>query len=276
MIASTFSRSWDTAWSHIAVFVPKFIGFLIILVIGYFVAKLLARLLNAVLERVGFDGWVERGGVKQALARSRYDASDILAKIVFWAVMLFVLQLAFGVFGPNPISDIIHGIIAFLPNIFVAILILVIAGAIGRAVAELIESTLGGVSGGTVLARVAGVAILAVGVFAALDQLHIARPIVDGLFYALLALVVGAGVIAIGVGGIPTMRRYWERWSGQLESKTAEARRAVEQRRVRADSYSGSSRGATTSPMQAQTQEVVDVREQGVRVIRPDEPTRQP
>ncbi|MGH8887972.1 MAG: hypothetical protein ACRDYX_23000 [Egibacteraceae bacterium] len=55
------------------------------------------------------------------MARSRHDASDLVSKLVYYALMLFVLQLAFGVFGPNPVSDIIRSIIAFLPKVFVAI-----------------------------------------------------------------------------------------------------------------------------------------------------------
>ncbi len=224
------SRGLNDAWTRIATFVPKFVAFLLILIIGYIVAKILSRIVNAVLERVGFDRWVERGGVRAALARSKYDASDILAKVVFWAGFLFVLQLAFGVFGPNPVSDLIHGLISFLPNVFVAILILVITAAVARVVVELLQSVLGAVSGGDILAKVAGFAILAVGFFAALDQLRIAPRIVTGLFYALLALVVGAGIVAFGGGGIPVARRYLERGATRLEGKSAEVRDQVQQK----------------------------------------------
>lgn len=232
MLASTFSRSWSAAWEHIATFVPKFLGFLIILVVGYFVAKLLSRVLNSVLERVGFDRAVERGGLRQVLAKSKYDPSDILATIVFWAVFLFVLQLAFGVFGPNPISDLIRGIIAFLPNIFVAIVILVIAGALAKVVSDLLQSVLGSVGGGEWIARGAGIAILAIGFFAALNQLKIAPAIVNGLFYAILAVIVGSAIIAIGVGGIPTMRQYWQRASQRMEQKGSEVKQAVQQQQA--------------------------------------------
>jgi hypothetical protein len=223
-LAIDFQRGWNDAWARIAAFLPKLVGFILILIIGYFVAKLLARVVNSVLERVGFDGWVERGGLRQTLAKSKYDPSDILAKVAFWASFLFVLQLAFGVFGPNPISDLIHGIIAFLPNVFVAILILVIAGALAKAAADLLQSVLGAVAGGEWMARGAGIAILAIGLFAALNQLQIAPAIVNGLFYAILAVIVGAAVISIGVGGIPTMRTYWERSATRLEAKGAEVR----------------------------------------------------
>jgi hypothetical protein len=222
-----FEGGWEAAWTRIATFVPKFVAFLLILVIGYFVAKLVANLLNRVLERVGFDRWVERGGLRTALAKSKYDPSDILAKVVFWAAFLFVLQLAFGVFGPNPISDLIEGIIAFLPNIFVAIVILVIAGALARAVTDILQSTLSGVSGGEWMARGAGIAILAIGVFAALNQLRIAPAIVNGLFYAILAIIVGSAIVAVGGGGIRTMQRYWERSAARLEAKGSEIKQEV-------------------------------------------------
>src|SRR5215212_3715334 len=116
--------------------------------------------------------------------------------------MLFVLQLAFGIFGSNPISELLRGLIAYLPNIFVAILILVIAAAIARAVTDLLSSLLGAVQGGQLLARGAGIAILVFAAFAALDQLQIAPRIVTGLWYALLAAVVGPVIVAVGGGGI--------------------------------------------------------------------------
>src|SRR5215217_558251 len=127
MLAIDVQGGLTEAWERIAVFVPKFVGFLAILIIGWIVAKLLARLADGILERVGFDRWVERGSLKQALDKSKFDASDIMATIVFWTVFLLTLQLAFGVFGENPVSDLLAGLIAYLPKVFVAVIILVIA-----------------------------------------------------------------------------------------------------------------------------------------------------
>jgi len=213
MIAVEWSRGIEDAWSDIASFVPKLIGFLVILIIGYFVAKLIAKAVGAILERVGFDKAVERGGVKKALDRSKFDASDIVAKIVFYALFLIVLTMAFGVFGDNPISDMLTGVIAYLPKVLAAILIVVIASAIGAAAREMLDATLGGLSYGRALANGVGAAILVVGIFMALNQLRIAPAIVSGLFYALLAIVVGVTVIAVGGGGIGPMR---ERWANAL------------------------------------------------------------
>jgi Conserved TM helix len=224
MLAIDIQGGLSDAWARIAVFVPKLLGFLAILIIGYFVAKLLARLVDGLLERVGFDRWVERGALATALERSKFDASDIMATIVFWAVFLLALQLAFGVFGSNPVSTLIAGLIAYLPKVFAAVLILVITAAVAKIVTELLSATLGAVSGGDWIARGAGIAILVVGIFAALNQLQIAPAIVNGLFYAILAVIVGSAIVAVGGGGVQTMRRYWERASQRAEMKGREVK----------------------------------------------------
>jgi hypothetical protein len=172
---------------------------------------------------------VERGGIKQALARSKYDPSDIIAKLAFWLIFLIALQIAFGVFGPNPISDLLQGLIAYLPNIFVAIVIIVVAAAIAKAATDLLSNLLSSVSGGQVMAKGAGIAVLVFGAFAALDQLQIAPRIVTGLWYAILAIVVGSAVVAIGGGGIKTMQRYWERATTKAEQRAPEFKQQAQQ-----------------------------------------------
>jgi hypothetical protein len=259
---SEFMSGLGEAWAAVAAFVPKLVAFLLILLIGWFVAKAIGRITDRVLERIGFDGWVERGGVKKALARSRYDASDLLSRIVYYIVLLFVLQLAFGVFGPNPISELLQGVIAYLPKVFAAILIIVVGSAIGAAVKEIVEASLGGLPYGRGLAIGAGTAILVIAAFAALDQLEIAPAIVQGLFYALLAIVVGSAVVAIGGGGIPTMRRYWERTADRAEAESpaiVEQARGSQERvehraRERADQArpaGGDTRGTSEQPVPA-------------------------
>ena len=210
LLAQVDTNPFQGALESAATFLPKFLGFLAILIIGYIVAKAIAKIVGKVLERVGFDRAVERGGVKKALAKSQYDPSDILGKVVFYALFLFVLTMAFGVFGPNPVSEMLASVIAFLPKVFVAIVIVVIASAIAAAARELIVATLGGLSYGKMLGGIASAAILFVGVFMALNQLQIAPAIVNGLFYAALAILAGVSIIAIGGGGIQPMRARWE------------------------------------------------------------------
>jgi hypothetical protein len=224
-LAVEWSRGVEDAFANVATFVPKLVGFLLILVLGWFVAKAIAKVANAALERLGFDRAVERGGVKTALAKSQYDASDIVAKIIFYTLFLFVLQMAFGVFGDNPISELMASVIAYLPKVFVAIVIVVVSSAIAAAVKEVVGNALGGLSYGRALANVSSGVIVVLGVFAALNQLEIAPEIVNGLFYGALALIVGSGIIAIGGGGIAPMRQYWERSLRRIEEESDNIKR---------------------------------------------------
>src|SRR5919202_378998 len=91
----------SNALDLVVTFVPKLLLAIVILIVGLIIARLLAKAVEKLLERVGFDRLVERGGVKRALDRSKFDASDIVAKIVYWALVLVTLLFAFGVFGPN-------------------------------------------------------------------------------------------------------------------------------------------------------------------------------
>jgi hypothetical protein len=243
-----WSQGIQDAWSRVASFFPKLVGFLAILLVGYLVAKVIARILDKVLEKVGFDRLVERGGVGRALARSQYDASTILSKVVFYAIMLFVLQLAFGIFGPNPISALLFGVISYLPRLFAAILIIVVAAAIAAAVREIVQAAIGGLTYGRVLALVAYGAILAIGIFAALDQLQIAPAIMNAVFYALLAIIAGSAIIAIGGGGIQPMRLRWERALARAEAEgpriRQESQGAGDRIRERADDARAQARTA--------------------------------
>lgn len=209
--AVDWNQGVENAWSDVATFIPKLAAFLLILVVGYLVAKAVAKVLDKVLERVGFDRAVERGGVRQALSTSRYDASDLVSKVVFYGLMLLVLQMAFGVFGPNPVNDLLTDVVAYLPKVVAAIVIIVLAAAIAAGVKDVVSNALGGLSYGKALGTGAAASILTIGAFAALSQLEIAPMIVNGLFYGLLAVVVGSAVIAIGGGGIQPMRQRWEK-----------------------------------------------------------------
>ena len=211
-----------------ATFLPKFLGFLLILVIGYFVAKAVEKVVDGLLERVGFDKYVERGGVKKALSNSKFDASSILAKLAFYVLFLFVLQLAFGIFGSNPVSDLLSGVIAYLPNVFVAIVILVVGAAIAAGAREIVQASLGGLSYGKALATLASATILVLAFFAAADQLQIAPTIVNTLFIGMVVLIVGSGIVAIGGGGIQTMSRYWERAAQRVEQESTNVKQEAQ------------------------------------------------
>jgi hypothetical protein len=227
-----FRAGVDSALEEAALLLPKIGYFLLILVVGILLAKFVSKILTKVLQRVGFDSLVERGGVKKAMAKSKYDAAGILGKIVYYFIFLLVLSAAFGVFGPdNPVSAFLREIIAFLPNLFVAVLVLVLAAAIAAAVKDLLGNLLGGLSYGSMLANAASLFVVALGVFFALDQLQIAPMIVGGIFYALIALIVIPPIIAFGVGGIDPARETIVRLRDKTKEKASEVQDEVQSQR---------------------------------------------
>ncbi|MGO4616239.1 hypothetical protein AB4305_18345 [Nocardia sp. 2YAB30] len=218
-LAIDFQQGFSDAWSSVATFVPKLVGFLVILLIGWVVAKVVATIVDKVLERVGFDRLVERGGIQRMLSRSRYDASDLLAKLAYYAILLIALQLGFGVFGPNPVSNMLSGIVSWLPKAAVAIIIVVVAGAIAHAVREMVGTMLGGLSYGAMVGRIAGVFVWGVGIVAALNQIGVATSVTMPILITVLATLGGILVVGVGGGMIRPMQQRWENWLSGLEEE---------------------------------------------------------
>ncbi|RLP91210.1 hypothetical protein EAD89_12170 [Micromonospora sp. BL4] len=219
-MSDNVSDAVGDALRSVMLFLPKAVAFLAILVAGWLIAKAVLKIVEKVLERVGFDRAVERGGVRRALSRSRYDASDIVAKLVYYAVLLFTLQLAFGIWGPNPISDLLGAVISWLPRAFVAIVIVVVAAAIANAVKDIIGGALGGLSYGRVLANIASVFILGLGVIAALNQIGVATAVTTPVLIAVLATIGGILVVGVGGGLIRPMQSRWESWLTRAEQES--------------------------------------------------------
>ncbi|MFI6262672.1 hypothetical protein [Micromonospora sp. NPDC051006] len=219
-MSDNVSDAVGDALRSVMLFLPKAVAFVAILVVGWLIAKAALKLVDKILERVGFDRAVERGGIRRALSRSRYDASDIVAKLVYYGLLLVTLQLAFGIWGPNPVSDLIAGVIAWLPRAFVAIVIVVVAAAIANAVRDIIAGALGGLSYGRVLATIAYVFLFGLGVIAALNQIGVATSVTTPVLIAVLATVGGILVVGVGGGLVRPMQRRWESWLTRAEQES--------------------------------------------------------
>jgi len=220
--------AWNSVVGTVISWAPRVGAFLVILVIGWLIAAGLRRLVKLVLERLHFNRAVERGGVKQALARSKYDASGLIAGLVYLAVLLIALQLAFGAFGPNPVSAVLAAIVAWLPRAIVAVIIVVVVAAVANAVGDLMASALGGLSFGRFLARLVQAAIIGLGVIAALNQIGVATTVTTPVLVAVLATVGGVLVVGVGGGLIRPMQQRWDRWLNQVETEIPAARSEAE------------------------------------------------
>jgi hypothetical protein len=236
MASINFSQGVTDAWSAVARFIPKFVGFLVILVIGWFIARLLAHALEVVLRKAGFERMAERGGISRALANSKYDTTGLICKVVYYALLLVTLQLAIGVFGTNPVSTMINGVVAWLPRGLVALAIVVVAAFIARVVRELVGAALSSLSYGRTLATIASVFVLGIGIIAALGQAGIATTITGPILVAVLAAIVGVVVVGVGGGLVMPMRQRWERI---LDGAERDARGVTAYQQGRSDALRG-------------------------------------
>jgi Conserved TM helix len=228
----SFSQSVQNLLDTVFNSLPKILVFLVVLVVGWIIAKVLQRILVSILHRVHFDNFAERGAVGTALKRSKYTASTLLAMIVYYAILLITLQMAFGVFGNNPISTMLNAIVGWIPKLIVAIVLIVVASAIAKVVKDLLTGMLGGLSYGKFVASAASVLIILLGVFAALDQVGIANSITNPILYGAIATV--GAILAIGVGGgaIKPMQERWERILTGAERETTRQVSAYQQGRT--------------------------------------------
>jgi len=213
-------------WKSVFVFLPKAVAFLAILFVGWIVARFIRRIVHKGLKRVGLDRAIERGGMGRAFQRSRYDASTIAARVIYYAVLLLVLQIAFSIWGPNPVSGLITSVVSWLPKAFVAIIIMVVAIAIANAVRDLVGGALGGLSYGKLLATLAWTFIIVLGAIAALNQVGIATTVTTPVLIAALAAI--AGILIVGVGG-GLIRPMQQRWEGLLDRASTESQAIREQ-----------------------------------------------
>ena len=236
-------------------FLPALIGAILILVIGWFVAGLLAGLVERGLKMVGFERAASTTGISSFIQRSgsSWTASAIVAEIVKWFIRLIAIQAAASILGLDQISQIINAILLWLPNLVVAIAILVIGALIARFVGSLVRGTTGqmGFSDPELLGNIANYAILAFAIIAAVDQLGIAETVVNTLFIGAVALVVLAGGLAFGLGGQQTAAQItagWYQKGREASAKVAQYNEAQASQAQLARSSSVQSQTTASSP----------------------------
>jgi hypothetical protein len=215
-------------------FIPQVIGAIIILIVGYIVAKILQAVVASVLKAVGFDGWMERSGIKQFFDRAQTNQTPatILGKLVFWFVFIIAITMATDALGIEQVSAVFSQLIAYIPNIIAAVLILVLAGLLAQFVAGLVR----GATGINILGTIAQAAIMVYAVFAALTQLQIAVELTAPTFLIVLGAVALAAAIAFGWGA---------RNVAQDIVENAYNRRDEAKQKVREQGDSSSTTGAT-------------------------------
>jgi small-conductance mechanosensitive channel len=204
-------------------YIPQLIGAIIILIVGYIVAKILQAVISRVLQTVGFDGWMERGGMKQFLdrAQTRETPATVLGKLVFWFVFIIVITMAADALGIRQVSEVLAQLIAYIPSIIAAILILVLAALLANFLASIVR----GATGSDLLSNVARYAIIIYAAFAAITELGIAVQLTAPTFLIILGAAALAAAIAFGFGAQGVAREIVEK----AYERRDEAKQTVQQ-----------------------------------------------
>jgi hypothetical protein len=198
-IGDSLQRGLD----ELVAFLPRLVGFLIILLIGWLIARAVKALVVKGLQAVGTDRALATGSAGPYVERVMPDArpSEIIGTIVFWFLFLGAIAIAVSQLGIETLDNFVQAVVAYLPNVVVAILIFVLAGAIAAAVSGFVSRTLGDTPTGRIAGTAAPVLIMGIATFMILDQLNIAPAIVEITYIALLGSVALGMALAFGLGG---------------------------------------------------------------------------
>ena len=184
-------------------FLPRLVGFLVILLIGWLIARVVKALVVKALHGLGLDRALSGGAAGPYVARAMPDArpSEVIGAIAFWFLFLGAIAIAVSQLGIQALDNFVQSIVAYLPNVVVAILIFVVAGAVAAAAGRLIAGAFGDTPTGRIAATAVPVLVMGVATFMILDQLNIAPAIVEITYIALLGSVALGLAIAFGLGG---------------------------------------------------------------------------
>ncbi|MEP6813724.1 MAG: hypothetical protein ABI990_12100 [Actinomycetota bacterium] len=201
MLAASIGGTVRNAFVVFFAWLPHVVGAIVVLLIGYFVARLVARLVARVLDRGGLDRRMHRGLGGTAIERAVPRPSSLIGQIVFWAIMIAVFSLAAAVLGVAALTAFVAAVWAYLPNVLAAFLIFLVASALAGGVATLVDRTMGDTGIGRVAKTAAPVLIMSIAVFMILVQLKIATSIVTITYAALIGAVALGSALAFGLGG---------------------------------------------------------------------------
>src|SRR3954471_11869049 len=159
-VADSLQRGLD----ELVGFLPRLIGFLVILLIGWLIARAVKALLVKALQGIGLDRALSTGSAGPYVARAMPAAqpSRVIGTIAFWFLFLGAFAIAVSQLGIQALDNFLQSIVAYLPNVVVAILIFVLAGAIAPAASRLIAGALGETSTGRIAGTAVPVLIMAV------------------------------------------------------------------------------------------------------------------
>lgn len=188
-----------------AAFMPKLIGALIILIIGWILAKIVKWAAARILKAVRFDALTDRLGINSFLKKGGMTQSSagVLSSLVYWVIMLAVLNVFFNSLGLEVVSNLLNDVILYIPNILVGCLLLVVGMYLAEFVSGLVVGALrgAGFENAELMGNITNYAIMFFVVSIVLTQLGIAEDIIETIVGIVLGALGLALSLAFGLGG---------------------------------------------------------------------------
>jgi hypothetical protein len=226
----TLMASFRDAFSMILSAIPRILGFIVVVAIGWFVSTILARAVTGLLRAIRFDELARKSGLADFLAKmsTGTDSAGVVAGLVKWLVRIVVLLVAFDVLGLPAVSDVMRQLLLWLPNLVVAIFVLFIGGIAARALGNIVRGATAesGFSNPETLANVVRTTVWAFAIVVAINQLGIATNLINTLFTGFVGALAVALGLAFGLGGRDLASRTLENWYDQAQEAKPSRRKA--------------------------------------------------
>ncbi|MBC5805093.1 MAG: small-conductance mechanosensitive ion channel [Candidatus Eremiobacter antarcticus] len=206
--------------------IPRFLGAIVLLIIGWIIAGIIAALAVKLFKAIHTDTVADRIGANDFLQRSgsKMRASDILGEFIKWIIRLVFIEMAADALGLPQITAAINGLLAFIPNVIVALFILGIGLFLGRLLAGVVRGSASeaGIQNPEMLAKLANWAVIAFAIIAAMNQVHVAAVVVNTLYIGLVAALALALGLAFGLGGKDVAGELAQNWLGQAQERSSQ------------------------------------------------------
>lgn len=214
-----FVASLHAFWGEIAVFLPKLLAALVLLLVGILLARLLRAGMKRGLEALGFGRMAEKSGLEALVKQAGVDLSlaGIIAGTVYWLVLLVVAVSAANSLGLESVAGLANKVILYLPKVVVAILVLVFGTLLARVVNRLVFAWLNGARfpGALGVSTGSEYAVQIFALFLALEQLDIGTTLLTVAFTIVFGGLVLALALAFGLGGREWAAERIRDWSGR-------------------------------------------------------------
>jgi small-conductance mechanosensitive channel len=196
-------QSLQNAFTTFLSYVPNVIGALLVLLIGYIIARLIRAGISRLLRKVRVDEKLTHGKGGEYVARFSPEGrpSQLVGLVVQYVLMVFVIVAAVGTLNIPAVTVFMALVLSYLPNVIAALLIFLVAAAVAAAVGGLVHRTMGDTPTGRVARSAAPTLVMAIAVFMILNQLGIAQTIVNATYIALIGAVALGSALAFGLGG---------------------------------------------------------------------------